>query len=160
MRGRVHQTGKVLRRDVGRHVGALKLGVDGVLRGVAFGIGTNPSVVLNGSVQRLRAVCHVVTEPPGVQHDCMLHRTCRLVRLLQNPVLTKRRLQAAEHFQGYVGLKANALGQVVIWMVGDGGALFVKPAVELVAIARQGIEPGDSLQVASCRANMLEKLFP
>src|SRR5271157_231255 len=51
--GALHQSGKVVSRDVGGDIGGLKLRVDAVLGGVSVGIRADPAVVLDGGVQRL-----------------------------------------------------------------------------------------------------------
>ena len=54
---------------VGLNVDALELRMDLVRGRVAVGVGAGPAVVLDGDVERLRAVADVVAEPAGVEED-------------------------------------------------------------------------------------------
>ena len=51
-----------------------------VLRGVAVRVWTDPSVVLNGGVQRLGAIGNVVSEPARVENYRMFDRKSGLMR--------------------------------------------------------------------------------
>ena len=58
--------------NVGVDKCGLELRVDAVLGGVAVRVGADPSVVLDGGVQRLRAVGDVVAKPSGEEDDLRL----------------------------------------------------------------------------------------
>ena len=115
--GTLDQSGKILGGDICRNVGGLKLGVDTMLSGISVGIRANPAVVLDRSVQRLRTVGNVMTEPAGIKDDRLLHRLRRLVRRQPLPVFSECGLQSAINFHRNVRLQANALGQVVVGML-------------------------------------------
>ncbi len=51
--GSLHETGKIFFPEIRGDVDAFKLPMDVVLGGISVGIGADPSVVLDGGVQRL-----------------------------------------------------------------------------------------------------------
>src|SRR5581483_152291 len=145
--GRIHHCSEVGCFDVGTNKIGFKKRMDAVLCGVSVWIGPDPAVVLNRSVQRLSCVRDVMAEPTGVKDDCLLNGGRGLVRGLETAIFAEGGLEAAVNLHRDVRLKSNALGEVVVRVIGGCGALFVKLAVKLIAPAGQRIEPCHAFEI-------------
>src|SRR5580700_2128696 len=90
--GSMHELRKIFSSYILCHISALKLSVNSVLRGVALGVWSDPSVVVNRGVQRLGTICYVVPEPPGVKDYRVFHGSRWLMDFTKMPVFPESRL--------------------------------------------------------------------
>ena len=105
--------------DVGVDEGGLELRVDAVVGGVAVRVGAGPSVVLDGGVQRLRAVGDVVAKPSGEEDDLRLGGLGVLVGGDEGAIVAEGAFEALVDLGGDVGLQADLLrGQGKVGMRG------------------------------------------
>ena len=72
---------------VGGYKRPFELVMNLVSRRVAVGIWSRPAVVLNGCMQRLGRVAHIVAQPPGIKDGHLLHGARVLARRRQASVL-------------------------------------------------------------------------
>src|SRR3984885_2051007 len=143
----LHQSREIGVLDVGGYVCGLELRVDFVLRRISVRIRPHPAVVLNGCVQGLRSISHVVSQPARIENNRLLHRCRRLMRRPPLPIFPERSLQAAIHFHRDIRLQPDAFRKVVVGMVRGRGSLLVQLAIELIQPRRQRIEPRDAFQI-------------
>ena len=110
----LHQACEIFRQDIRGHVDGLKLRVDVMLSGVPLGIRADPPVVLNGGVEWLSAVGHIVPQPSGIKDDRLLDRLRRLAGSALLAIFAERGLQAAIDLYRDVGLQADVLRKVIV----------------------------------------------
>src|ERR1700677_4657363 len=145
--GTFHQSREIFRLNILRHVGSLKLRMDAVLRGVPVWVRSDPAVVMDGRMERLRSIPDIMTEPTGVEDDGLLYGMGRLMCGLPLPVLAERSFQPAIHFHSDVGLQSHTLGKIVVRILCSGCALFIELAIELIAAGRKRVEPRDAFEI-------------
>ncbi len=68
--------------------------------------GLHPAVVVAAHMQRLRAIAHVVPQPPGVEQHGGFLRLCVFMFGQRLPVVAEPGLQPLPHFLGLPGLHA------------------------------------------------------
>ena len=78
-----------------------------MLGGVAVGIGTDPAVVLDGGVERLRAVAYIMAEPSAVKDDGLLDGSCVASGCGEGAVLAEGSLESLPDLIGLPGLEAD-----------------------------------------------------
>jgi hypothetical protein len=125
--------------DGGVDEGGLELAVDGVFGGVAVGIFfRGPAVVVDGDVERLRAIGDVVAEPSGVEEDGGFDGLGVLMLGGELAVVAHGGLEALPDLTGDVRLEAYTFGAELGGEVGVGGGVGVEGGDVLVALAGQG----------------------
>ncbi len=103
-----HEGSNLGRLDIGGDVDRFELRVDVMLGGIPVGIGRfRPAVVVDGGVERLRAVGDVVAQPACLKQDDGLDTGQVLIGCAELAVVAKVGFQAFPYLFDLPGLKAN-----------------------------------------------------
>jgi hypothetical protein len=145
----VKQVGEVGGDYISGNVNSLELSMNASASHIPLRICADPAIVVNSDMERLRSVRYIMTQPPSVEieNDLVLDKVCRLMKVAELSVFSKRILQPPEDFHHDIELEADPFGEVIVRVIFTLRSLLIKLLIKLVPPFRQLFQPSDSFQI-------------